>query len=157
MNEEYYAEPQNEEDDFSEDCLQSNDGINEMSVFDTYSKQIQQWRSPQTKPTSVVHKVYGIDYAISDILCTKPKAELLTLEQPTIELVTEKKFTSLRPDVTTVKKREDKIHPVPTYTERCFDEIQVDYTDIPQLCERCYAIKCQCAVLFKHQDLHESS
>lgn len=120
-----------------------------------------------TTPVAKQIKIYGEEYRVTSVLQAPTQANALKIDQPKFEILSitnTKKYQQQNvinesPELTSTPAAIslDDIYnsatanikqpqPVPTKTLRNYINYSINYSEIPELCSKCYGIKCFCAL-----------
>lgn len=110
-------------------------------------------------------KIYGEEYGVTTVLQAPTQANNLKIEQPKFEILSvtnTKKYQQpaeqQEPTILSFETSLDEIYnnatstnkqpqPIPTRTTRNYIKFKINYHDIPELCTKCYSIKCFCTLI----------
>lgn len=118
------------------------------------------------------NKIYGEEYGITSVLQAPTQANNLKIEQPKFEILS---VTNTKKYQQPTEQQQQQQHestlpplfdtsldelynnaaisinkqpqPIPTRTSRNYINFQINHLDIPELCTKCYSIKCFCTLI----------
>lgn len=126
-------------------------GGTEMDDRETASKN-EDCRFTKTVPSR--KRIYGEEFRESNRLTVKPHFHDLKLDQPTFENVVNLQSNQVNDanssggnEIPIVNSHRRSLVHRPTNTKRSFIGYNIDNSKVPDICSKCYSIKCICNVL----------